>query len=1249
MDIKWTTDQQNVINSRNCNLLVSAAAGSGKTAVLVERIINLILDKEKNIDINRLLVVTFTKAAAFEMKERIKKRIEDELEKDQKNTHLQKQILLLNEAKITTIDAFCKSVVSSNAHLLEYDESFRVFDEVENEILKNEIIDELFLDLYDKEDEDFLKLVSCYSSKRLDDQLKSIILSINDFSNQISFPKKWLFDKCEFFNPLNKNDEFYIKNYILDIFTFSKEKFEFIIKSIENELQQIQQFKELGVFIENNIDYINKLKTLNKDINEFLNHLDTESFNKIRQNILNFSNDEGKSFRIPKNTDPLIKENYKIIKDNINKLKEDVKDELLKMNINIEDIKKEHENIYPFMKSFLKITMLFKEKYQKKKKELNVADFSDIEHLALQLLMTEDENKEIKSSDIAKGYIEKYDEIFIDEYQDSNEIQEYILSLISKGNNRFMVGDVKQSIYRFRQADPSIFMEKYDTYINYNTQEKSLFKKILLFENFRSRKEILDGTNHIFSKIMKKSTAELEYTKEERLNPKAIFEPLQNNGEYAGGNVEIHLIKEKESLLDQTNDENIKGFKLESIEIANNIYKMINNKNFKIFDKDIKEYRNLKYKDIVILMRSPNTNSKILEETFLEYNIPFYSQTNGGYFQTFEISTIVNLLKIIDNPIQDIPFVATLRSPIYNFTTNELAKIRLVDKSLDFYTLLNKIIEDKDLTFDDKLKEKIKKFLNDLKLFSKKSILMTTDELLWFIFKYTGYLDYVGFLELGQIRKNNLLLLFEKAKEYESSSYKGLFNFINYIEKLQKNNKMSNSQSISEQEDVVRLMSIHKSKGLEFPVVILANTNNKFNFRETNNKLTMHKKFGFGIVIDDFEKNISFTSSMKRKIEKNLKKEQIAEEMRLLYVAMTRAKEKLIITGRIKDKEIRKNTQITDYEILNAKNFLEWILISINNLEEKEEEHYLANGIKVKILTNNEGAKFSLNIKTKEECLLEMNEIKNEKQTNQNPLTEIKKQKTKFEQIKERFNKKYEYEQIASKPSTLSVSEIKKMEDDEEEYIKKHYQKEIIIEKKVPNFIEKSTKKFTAAEKGTLMHLVLELLNFKQYDIEKLNDFQIKDKIIDDLNLFVEKNILTQEEMEIIDIEKIFKFFKSEIYKQIYQADINKKLYKEKAINYNIKLSQVYKECKEYKNAEDEKIMIIGIIDLFFETEDGLVLIDYKTDYIDKKNQENSIENLKKKYKIQLDLYQEAIERNSNKKVIKRGLYLFFINKFILI
>lgn len=1261
MGNNWTKEQLSVIENRNSDLLVSAAAGSGKTAVLIERIIQLILDKKNPIDIDKLLVVTFTKAAASEMRERVGVAIEKALEKDPLNEHLQKQLLLLNTADITTIDSFCKSVLTSKAHLVNLDSNFKVIEPSENELLAREVMDELFDELYEEGNEKFLNLVRLYSSKSSDRELTELLLNVNNFVNSYPFPEDWLNEKAEFFNGCGKDDNFYVKNYTVGIVKEISINLDFYFSNINHILKTLD-YEELKKYVDIYKDFIKSFKTVKESINDFLIREDFESFNTLSEVSKEFSDIKLNRFTISKNVNDNIKALYSSAKDEINDMKKEIFSEIKKLSVDISDIKQENEIIYPLVRAISDVVLSFREKFKEKKRKLNLVNFSDIEHFTLEILTQSKGKNEKVPSKTAKEYQEKYFEVFVDEYQDSNRVQEIILSMVSKRNppNRFMVGDVKQSIYRFRQADPSIFMEKYEKYSSLDEDKNSKNKKIMLYANFRSRAEVLEGTNHIFSQIMRKETGELDYTEDEKLNPKAVFEECDKN---VGGSIEIHLVDEFQEadenfdtvdfLEDEKELDEIKSFKQEALNIANIINRLVDEKNeYMVYDKDLKKYRKVKYKDIVILMRSPSGNAKILEEILSSCDIPVFVENSGGYFETFEVDTVVNLLKIIDNPMQDIALVSVMRSAIYNFTDKELAKIRLKDRNLNFYRLLSKINSENES--DKILKNKVRRFMNDLENFRGKSTLFRTDELLWYILKNTGYYDYVGLLEMGERRQSNLMLLFEKAVQYEKNSYKGLFNFINFIEKLKlKSSDTSEAKLVGEDANVIRLMSIHKSKGLEFPIVILANSDKKFNFRENNSKLILHQDLGYGAVVYDLKKKVSFNSMMKRKIERIQKKEQIAEEMRLLYVAMTRAKEKLIISARTKNykkslekwkKSIgEKNDKINSFKILNADNYLEWIMFSFLKLEPNTKELNCFGEEKIFFGENN--LKFMLEVQKLKDVFDFYNHFKSEKISKKEQYIESFKSfesKSKdidiSEFLNDRFNFKYKYESSIRKPSSISVSEVKKIIQENENNHQELYLSDFSFDLKTPNFIhdQKNKVEFNSAQKGTIFHLVMQLLDFKKFE-----NADVYEEIRLQLENLIKNNILSKEEVDTINLGWIFNFVNSKMFREILSADKKGKLFKEKAINYNLSLKELYDKTDIN---DDEKLMVVGIIDLFFENDNGeIILIDYKTDYVTEKN----LNKIKEKYKIQLKLYKYAIERNSKKRVSKKGIYLFGIDKFI--
>ncbi len=1391
MGNKWTKQQQAVIDNRGSNLLVSAAAGSGKTAVLIERIIRLILDKENPIDIDRLLVVTFTKAAASEMKERVSLAIERELEKNPDDEHLQRQMNLLPMADISTISSFCGNVVKNNFHLTDLEPNVSVADPTEVELVASEVIDELFEELYENDDEKFLMLVDWYAERNKDSGLSNIILSINKFIGSSPYPDLWLENSAEMFNNEKVSDEKLIDDYLYEIAVDVRISLLYEMIYLIDVVRQIDEYDGLNKFrnyITGPLDVAIKVCEL---IYIFIDVPSADNWEYIRKEAFVFLNSK-RDRRSGSNKEPA-KSFYNEKKDDVKDSVDAIVKELKRLMVGLSMLRKENDILYPYMKALSDLTMMFREKFSQKKRKLGVVDFSDIEHYALNIL-TKVENDIILPSDVALSYRDRYEEVFIDEYQDSNNVQEYILSTISREDrpNRFMVGDVKQSIYRFRQAKPEIFMKKYEEYdlreiFFENTSEvgdrsHSKDKKILLYKNFRSRSQILEGCNHIFGQIMRRDTAELDYTDEERLNPGAIFEKYTGEDGFVGGPIEVYLVDEIDDDKSEKMDdiytgvedkgevrddfESTRNFPRECMKIGEIIHNLVRGGNdkdrFKVFDNQIGGYRNVEFKDIVILMRAPNQRASILEDVLSQIDIPVYSDSGGDYFATYEIDVVMNLLKVIDNPVQDIPLVSVMRSPIFGFTSKELASIRLVDNKVSFYESVLKIYnckdfldtdggdakdivkatdireatdtkeatdigevtnvgedanfgdvadirEDTDINYkyvNDTLINKVVNMIDTIKDFSDKSKLMSIDEFIWHILKKTGYYTYVGMLEMGEQRQNNLMLLFERARNYEKTSYKGLFNFIDYVERIKAIDGFSSvdigeAKSITEDANVVRVMSIHKSKGLEFPVVIVANTSKKFYITPDNPKLSLHQEKGYGPQIIDLEKKILYKSMAKEKIERTYYYEQIAEEMRLFYVAMTRAKEKLIFTGMLRDidfwiriwSNIRRDEDgnISTRAIVSSKNYLEWIMPTIINLSRKGKftnvygntEYYtgykdcnwyidVENGVDLynnfnrlsekEFRIDNEESNVDLDSKKELQTgYSDIDEKENIKSCEEEKVKSCEENATDesslaakviddalvcknylndevYEAIKSKFEKGYTFKSSASKPSSISVSEVKKMLSEDDELHDNMYSRNVVSNLKVPNFKHDGDEKmeFNAAERGTIFHLVMQLFDFQKISENMSNvNNELKRQIED----FVDRDLISVEESKTINLLWIERFVKSDIFGKIVASSKNKTLYKEKAINYSIKINEIY---KNEEIPDSERLMLVGIIDLFFEDENGdIVLLDYKTDFV---NDEN-IEEVVSRYDIQLDLYKNALEEISGRKVSKKYIYLFSVGK----
>ena len=1340
---KWTQEQQNVIDSRGGNLLVAAAAGSGKTAVLVERIIQMILNSDLKIDIDKLLVVTFTNAAASEMRERIGDAISKKLDENPEDEHLQDQLVLLNKASITTIHSFCLEVIKSNFHKINLDPNFRIGDETECSLMKLEAIDETFDILYEQNDEEFCYLVDCYAEKRGDSNLQNLILSIYSFVMASPYPKVWLKESAEDFN-ITDDFDFATSKWAKAILETVKIQMEGIEKSLCKAIEDVYGIDELVTFTD-------KLKIEYEKIKEILYACDTSWSDAYRQiSSMTFENYAKGVKRIPKDAPSYIKEEKdkaKKIRDNAKKSIEKIKTSVF--NKNYDDLKDEIKFLYPIVKSLSDVVLMFEQIYSQKKRDKGIIDFNDIEHFALQILTETDENgdfvfdEEGKNipSDIALEYREKFYEIFIDEYQDSNQVQEVILSTIAKQKepNRFMVGDVKQSIYRFRQAKPEIFLQKYATY---DTDLSSKYKKIMLYKNFRSRKEVVDSVNYIFEHIMSKNLGEIDYNEEEKLNLGANFEEVEDEKIILGGATEIHLMEKKVPEVEDPDEEEEEGEDLDASQIeARMVGKIIrdimrpneNGEIMQVFDKKLETYRNVEYKDIVILLRATSAWAPVFAEELINMDIPTYADMGQGYFETMEIQVIMSFLKVIDNPMQDIPLIAILRSPIYGFTPEDFIDIRITDKKVSFYEAMmmfvgekidlsneeeqdiaedeisddigNEIIdvnineensyvdadmddyyqninyedfeyENEEFIYNDEvmyesyisenveddliyeinsniegdeesqkseLELKVRRFLDDLKELQEKSMYMSTDEFLWYIYTNSGYYAYCGALPGGSQRQANLRILFERAKQFEETSFKGIFNFINFISKLKKSNSdMGSAKTLGENANVVRIMSIHKSKGLEFPIVICSGMGRNFNTMDFRKDVLYHHELGYGPQIVDFERRISYPSIAKEALKCKINIENISEEMRILYVALTRAKEKLIITSSIKDIEqnmhkwssnISTEKMVSKYNILNGKNYMDWMMPAIikhKDLEDIRETYNLSTSISME-----DESKWSVKTWNRDDMDFEKHEKEGIREV-LNTMDLSQHDTEYYEQIEKKLNFEYPYLGVVKKAASISVTEIKKRQEEYEEQEDSLglYKRKTTLKK--PKFLSESQKseKITGARRGTIVHLIMEVLDFEKVNTESEIKAQIQD--------LVKRRIITEKESQVLSPRKIMRFFKSPIAKRMLSSKFVKR---EQKIYTQIKMNDIYLNDEIFKNNretyENESVMLRGVIDLYFEEDDGLVILDYKTDFVDENNKKEIIH----KYKKQIEIYADVLSKLTGKKVKEKYLYLFGIDE----
>lgn len=1123
------------------------------------------------------------------MREKILEAIYKKIEENPEDENLQKQVILLNKASISTIHSFCLDVIKNNFYEIDVSANTRIADDSEILLLQQEVIDDLFEEKYEEEDSNFIKLIKTYTKYNQDEVLKDLILRVYSYIQASPFPEEWLEEQI---GKLNIEDDTNFSDTVWGkiITENANQILEDSILKLQNIRTKMTRFPELDKFTAKIEDDIDKYTYIQNNLSDW----DTavEAINTLKNAI--WTKDQ-------KITNDL--------KDEAKDVRESTKDEFKKvkklMNCSSEEAVQDIKYMYPILKMLKDLILEFSQKFYQRKREKNIMDFSDMEHLALKILVKKDENGNVVKSEIAKKYENKFEEIAIDEYQDSNLVQEYILTSVSRGNNIFMVGDVKQSIYKFRQARPKLFLDKYDSYKLDPVNGEN--RKIQLFKNFRSRSNILDFTNLVFEDIMSRELGNIEYNQDEYLNLGANFETIQNQDykteleilDLSEENDDIWKTDEEETEEEQ---EKVEDVVLEARFVARKIKELIDDK-YQIIDKKTGR-RDIQYKDIAILLRTSSGVANVYEKEISELEIPVYSDSSSQYLQSVEIETIMSLLRIINNPMQDIPLVTVMRSPIGNFTDNELIEIRMADRNSSFYEALLK----SDL-------EKAHRFLALLKELREDEEYMTLDEWIWNIYTKTGYMNYVNLMPNGALRVSNLRMLFERAKQYEEASFKGLYNFINFIDKIKFNQEdLKAAKIIGENENVVRIMTIHKSKGLEFPVVILAGVGKQFNFRDLNGKILLDQDLGMGPQYIDSDRYIEFKTLAKKALAIKAKNEAISEEMRILYVALTRAKEKLIIVGRQKDvnkKMSEKQKLLEIYSTIDDNKINPYLLQKYKTYLDWLELIYLKEGVA------NTKNLFTVNINKREKTSVKIeNEVEDisEKIIEESNKNNDEQEK---EKIKEILNWQYKHQSIEGIPTKTSVSKLKE-----------EREQEIQITQE-PKFINEEAKtKLTGAQKGTLIHLCLQKMReTEEYNLEKITE------LIEGLK---DKEIITEIEAQNIDKEKLLEYTNSQLWTELKQA---KEIHKEHPFYINIKASRIYNQINK---EDDENILVQGVIDLFFiDKDDKLILVDYKTDYVQHENE------LVEKYKGQLDLYKEALEQSLDKKVDKMCIYSVYLNKLI--
>lgn len=1262
--MNWTNEQKQVIEGRNKSLLVSAAAGSGKTAVLVERIIRMITEEDNPKDIDRLLVMTFTRAAASEMRERIQAAIEKKLEAEPENEHLRQQAVLVQFAQITTIDSFCLHIIREHFDQLDIDPGFRVGDEGEMLLMRGDVMDELLEDYYRDGGEKYEKFVDAYATGKADGGIADYVMQVYNFAQSNPWPSEW-YEKCReelLLTERGELDQTEWMQFLLHDIKLQALEWEMQLKEALEICQESGGPMPYMPMIEEDLRHVQAVCEAPDSYRAISDALGKISFSRLA--AIRSKNGE---------VDPEKKTMVSDCRGRVKKAIEKLKSEYMFASPDqmLEDLEAGKDKIL----ELLELSEEFGRRFLEKKKEKNIVDFNDLEHFALEILTEKGKDAKMHlPGAVADELAMQYDEILVDEYQDSNLVQETLISCISGERfghpNVFMVGDVKQSIYKFRLARPELFLEKYKTY----TSKESSHQKIELHQNFRSRDHVLESINEIFYRIMTEKLGNIAYTEDAALHPGAIFEEREGLDELKTELllVDVSSQSKKESGVqgmedggeDAELDEEAVDFtsrELEARMIAGKIKDMTDKENgITIWDKESGIYRKAQYGDIVILLRSVNGWAEEFIEVLATQGIPAVAESRTGYFNTLEVETMLSLLAVIDNPMQDIPLATVLKSPFGGLSDEEMAWIVAchkagVNRSRDaglyqaVMEYMGKDAEAENASVEEvaaenitdenttenmtekaqmfkknELCEKLRKLFNLIDSLRKESVYLSMHELLYRIYDKTGYYSYVSALPGGAGRRGNLDMLVEKAAAYEATSYRGVFHFIRYIEKLKKYNTDFGEAPTAEAEGtVVRIMSIHKSKGLEFPIVFVAGLGKNFNKQDTRGKLLIDADLGIGSDYLDSEKRIKGPTLKKNVMKRRMELEALGEELRVLYVALTRAKEKLILTAsskKLEDRIAKWSLVATSggeipYTILTlASSYLDWILMSVPESNPWIEYHAETFSDQ---LDREIGTQISRNLskewlgliaqKPFEDLIKESREAKEAKKSidNINRIDEV---------IQNSYNFEYPYQADLHLNTKMSVSELKKKNFEPED-------EETAFLPTIPVFMEKEKEEKGGALRGTAYHRVLQFLPFERT--------MSKDELDEFPGTMSKEGRMDAEAAALVKGYDLKKLTDSPLGKRMKKAAADGKLYREKQFVMGIPA----REMGDWDS--DERVLIQGIIDVYFEEDGRLILVDYKTDHVDKP------EVLIHRYKTQIDYYARALEQITGKKVAEKYLYSF--------
>lgn len=1243
-ELRFTPEQRQVIEARNCTTLVSAAAGSGKTAVLVQRIIEKLTAKEAPQDINRLLVVTYTNAAAAEMRERIGKRLNECLatEAYADNAHLQKQVLLLRNAPIMTIHGFCLSLLREFFYELDLDPAFRIAEEAELTLLRADVMEELLEERYEKGEELFLRLTECAGSGKTDEGLVKHIENFYKFAQSAPFPESWL-SQANAALERQKNAK-----------ALSEEEpyVRLVTEWVQRILDDCERLRKKAAALCEGADgpYV-YLDALEADGDLLADLRAKETYESLSEafSALSFPALSRKKCEASEEKREQVKALRGAYKEMLVKLRKDY------FFADEEQMAADMAAMAPLLQVLVGLCAEYGEHYAKKKAERGLVDFNDLEHLAVRLLVEETKDG-MRPTETAKLLRGRFDEIMIDECQDSNEIQDLLLWSISgeeEGRpNRFMVGDVKQSIYKFRMAKPELFMKKYEEYKSYEEQEG--YCKIVLGKNFRSRAAVITAVNDVFACLLQKRFGGIAYDDAAKLYLGASYpwdggEPSAERDAYTAELMltELQTAEKGEEVTDRVMQE--------AMTVGARIQSLIDDK-LPIYDGEEtgadgekrKKFHPVEYQDITILFRAVSGYAENFVEVFTELGIPAVVEKQSGYFDAREVAVVLNALRVIDNPRQDIPLVSVLRSEIVGMTEDELAVVRIAAKKekkeyrCSFYEAIGCFLaatqEEEALkrfdaggTGDAETAEivrsagaKLLRFTEQLRELQELATYAKVPEVLEKLYEMTAYPDFVRVKPGGERRAENLSMLVEKAKKFEESSYSGIFDFVRYIERLIKYDMDTGEAQIVSGENAVRLMSIHKSKGLEAPVVIVAGLSKQFNRMDVRAGLVLHPELGVGMDFKDEVLRIKAPTLLKKVIAGQLNYEMLSEELRILYVALTRAKEKLILSATVESEQaffeaLEQNAGDDGpagyTELLGANSYLDFLKLPL--------PHCLQTGSIKRV-----GA---AQTKRQAEAAVGRKEAQRAQREQwftvlSDAATETVYHEGLAQELQNREAYVYPYPLCRGKMK-LSVSELKKAayaDEQQEELFP-----EILPEKTIPKFMQKTEEEgVSGSERGTLYHRIMECMDFGR-------DYADEAAVLAELQALIEKGRIRKDALSLVTPRKILRFFESGLGRRMQRAAKAGTLKKEQPFVIGLAYHEVYGE--EDAEPVQEYVMVQGMIDAYFEENGELVLVDYKTDSV----RENVKEELTKRYRTQLMYYARALCQVTGKTVKERMIYAF--------